>query len=370
MNKPIFISEETKNRWQQLTESQQFSPEVMNKHQQIQWLWEQSPYCANLSQKYPDWIEGMINSSSQMENQLQDIPITSNEDEFKKSLREFRNQSLLKICWRDLIQQEDIYTLLNDISLLADSCVQIASEWVRSQMVTKYGEPRSHDGDIVHFVVIAMGKLGGKELNFSSDIDVMFCYSDSGNTDGNRSISNQEFFTQLAQGLIRVLSDVTSDGFVYRVDCRLRPFGESGPLVVNFNHIEDYLQTHGREWERYAFIKARVIVGINDDRAMFKNIVSSFVYRKYIDFGVINTLREMKDLISQKMAVKGNAKNIKLGCGGIREIEFIVQFFQLVHGGQNPDLQSQSIRNGFKQIARYGYLPEDDVCQIEQAYIF
>ena len=370
MSSPVLISKDTENRWQELASNPQFPVAVTVKKQEILRLWEQSQYCSNLCQKYPNWIEEIINRPNEINHWLKDIETVSTEDIFKKSLRDYRNHSLLNICWRDLVLQEDIYSLLNDISLLADQCVQVAAEWINQQLIKKYGVPRTAEGNAVHFVVIAMGKLGGKELNFSSDIDVMFCYSDSGNTDGKRSISNQEFFTQLAQGLIRVLSEVTADGFVYRVDCRLRPFGESGPLVVNFNHIEDYLQTHGREWERYAFIKARVIVGVDEDRAVFKDIVSSFVYRKYIDFGVINTLREMKDLITQKMALKGNAKNIKLGFGGIREIEFIVQFFQLVHGGQNPDLQSQSIKNGFEQIAKYGYLNEEDVSRIEQAYIF
>ena len=370
MRIPVSISKETESRWQDFVANQQFSADVMEKHQEIQWLWEQSTFCANLSQKYPLWIEDVICQSDHDKKILLTIGAIESEDQVKKELREYRNKSLLQICWKDLILQEEIYLLLDAISLLADECVQAAADWMRVQLNKKFGEPCDEHGNVVHLVVIAMGKLGGKELNFSSDIDVMFCYSDSGNTNGKVSISNQEFFTQLAQGIIRLLSDVTADGFVYRVDCRLRPFGDSGPLVVNFNHIEDYLQTHGREWERYAFIKARVIVGEEEDQAMFKSIVTSFVYRKYIDFGVINTLREMKDLIMQKMASKGNANNIKLGFGGIREIEFIVQFFQLVHGGQNVNLQSQSIKNGFEQIARYGYLSEQNVALLEQAYIF
>ncbi len=370
MSIPVSISKDTENRWQEFVGTHQFSAAVLEKNEEIKWLWEQSQFCEKLSQKHPLWLEEIVNTSNQSSCQSQNIEPDTSEDQCKKSLRDFRNHALFQICWKDLILQEDIYSLLNEISLLADQCVHEAADWMRQQLIKKYGEPRAVNGDAVHLVVIAMGKLGGKELNFSSDIDVMFCYSDSGSTDGKISISNQEFFTQMAQGMIRVLSDVTADGFVYRVDCRLRPFGDSGPLVVNFNHIEDYLQSHGREWERYAFIKARVIVGVEEDRAEFKDTVTSFVYRKYIDFGVINTLREMKDLITQKMALKGNANNIKLGFGGIREIEFIVQFFQLVHGGQNPYLQSQSIKNGFEQIARYGYLDEQAVAQLEQAYIF
>ena len=370
MSIPDSVSIEIEQRWQEFISQPEFSSDVLAQHHQIKWLWEQSLFCANLSQKYPHWIEEVIHQSEHHKNKILNLESIESEDQFKKVLREYRNQSLFQICWKDLILQEDIFLLLEEISSLADECVKVAAEWVKLQLIKRFGVPRDEKGIAVHLVVIAMGKLGGKELNFSSDIDVMFCYSDSGSTDGKISITNQEFFTQLAQGIIRVLSDVTADGFVYRVDCRLRPFGDSGPLVVNFNHIEDYLQTHGREWERYAFIKARVVVGEEEDRAVFKNIVASFVYRKYIDFGVINTLREMKDLITQKMAKEGNTNNIKLGFGGIREIEFIVQFFQLVHGGQNTYLQSQSIKNGFEQIARYGYLSEENVDLLEKAYVF
>jgi len=163
---------------------------------------------------------------------------------------------------------------------------------------------------------------------------------------------------------------MTVDGFVYRVDCRLRPFGDSGPLVVNFNHIEDYLHSHGREWERYAYVKARVMYGAEEDKQRFEQMVSAFVYRKYIDFGVINTLREMKGLIAQQIIKKGNVDNIKLGIGGIREIEFIVQFFQLVHGGRNPALQTRKIIQGFEQIEIAGYLEKSEVEALLYAYKF
>ncbi|MFK7794919.1 MAG: bifunctional [glutamate--ammonia ligase]-adenylyl-L-tyrosine phosphorylase/[glutamate--ammonia-ligase] adenylyltransferase [Gammaproteobacteria bacterium] len=377
MSVKISVSTETKTRWDAYAEKQSFPSQVVEKKKLIQSLWEQSPYCERICLKYPQWANELVNESvaplthSDISEQLSSIMANvDDEDLAKQQLRQIRHRLLLQICRKDLIHQAEVFDVLQELSSVADACVQAAVDWMETTLVKKYGVARSDQGEQVHFVVIAMGKLGGGELNFSSDIDVMFCYSNAGDTDGARSISNQEFFTQLAQGVIRILSDITADGFVYRVDCRLRPFGESGPLVVNFNHVEDYLQTHGREWERYAFVKARVICGSEQDKKQFKKIVSAFVYRKYIDFGVINTLREMKDLIAQQMVKKGNLNNIKLGVGGIREIEFIVQFFQLVHGGYNPRLQTRKIIQALSEIGTAGYLSAHDVGQLLLAYKF
>jgi len=377
MSEHISISTQTHERWLEFSSRQSLSSEVLEKQQLIQSFWQQSPYCERVCQQYPQWLSQLVNTNAEMaspseitDKLCQSINEMADEAQIKQYLRRNRHQLLLQICWKDLVLNAKVFDVLQELSDVADALVQASVAWMTEMLVEEFGHPRSEQGENVHFVVIAMGKLGGGELNFSSDIDVMFCYSNSGSTDGSRSISNQEFFTQLAQGVIRILSDRTADGFVYRVDCRLRPFGESGPLVVNFNHVEDYLQTHGREWERYAFVKARVICGSQEDKKQFKKIASAFVYRKYIDFGVINTLREMKDLITQQMMKKGNLNNIKLGVGGIREIEFIVQFFQLVHGGQNRRLQTQSISAALSEIGVTGYLSEQDVSQLDLAYKF
>ncbi|MDW3095578.1 MAG: bifunctional [glutamate--ammonia ligase]-adenylyl-L-tyrosine phosphorylase/[glutamate--ammonia-ligase] adenylyltransferase [Gammaproteobacteria bacterium] len=377
MRDSIIISAQTQERWQEFISKQSLSAKTVESQELVKTLWERSKYSERLCQKYPHWLSELVEVSSAplkrsiVVDQVYQAVVEANEEEsLKQCLREIRHKLLLQICWKDLVLRAEILDILQELSVLADACVKVTADWMRNSLIEKYGVPRTEQNQQVNFVVIAMGKLGGEELNFSSDIDVMFCYSDSGQSDGEQSISNQEFFTQFAQGVIRILSDVTSDGFVYRVDCRLRPFGESGPLVVNFNHVEDYLQTHGREWERYAFVKARVIYGEQRDKQKFDKIVASFVYRKYIDFGVINTLREMKDLISQQMAKKGNLNNIKLGIGGIREIEFIVQFFQLVHGGQNPRLQSRRIIEVLHEIEATGYLSTQDVNELVVAYRF
>ena len=370
------ISQECEVLWEDFVSQHSPSKMVVEQQALIQMLWQQSAFIHRICQKHPDWLEQLIEDNPRdvieqlCHHATIELAQINSEDECKQQLRYLRQRGHLHICWNDLVEQQEIFYVLGQLTQLADGCVKIAADWLRKNLVNKYGEPRTEQGEVVNLVVIAMGKQGGGELNFSSDIDVMFCYSDSGQTDGKISISNQEFFTQLAQSIIRVLSEMTVDGFVYRVDCRLRPFGDSGPLVVNFNHIEDYLFTHGREWERYAYIKARVIYGLDEDKQRFDKMVSSFVYRKYIDFSVINTLREMKELIAQQVKRKGNVDNIKLGIGGIREIEFIVQFFQLVHGGHNTALQTRKILSGFEQIAYAGYLEEEEVEILLQAYIF
>ena len=374
-----FISSETRARWQAFVSSHVISDPVLEQAERLQWLWEQSSFCERLCTQYPQWMESLVSlpsspvqpSPSDDEVQLRERVETVHDDEsFKKMIREFRNQKLIEVCWRDLVLQSDVFELLESLSAIADACIRVTIDWLHSRLVARHGEPLTVNGGSAHLTVIALGKLGGRELNFSSDIDVMFCYTDSGNTNGERSISNQEFFIQLSQQMIQCLSDVTADGFAYRVDCRLRPFGESGPLAVNFNHLEDYYQTHGREWERYAFIKARVVCGSEQDREMFRQMVLSFVYRKYIDFGVIDTLREMKRMIAEQVGKARNKNNVKLGAGGIREIEFIVQFFQLVNGGRNTRLQTNHIREALREIDRAGYLTNQEVSELIQAYLY
>ena len=371
----ISISAETARRWDEFTAANQVSNEVVELKTEILALWEQSHFAAHVCQQQPALINELPAITHDSTFNYQDIleqttAQIQDEDEFRQKLREFRHKYYLFLCWKDLILQSDVYGILRELSSVADACLRVAEQWYRPKLEEKFGQPLTDNGESAHLVVIGLGKLGGQELNFSSDIDIMFCFSESGKTNGARSISNQEFFLQLAQRIIKALSDITAGGFVYRVDCRLRPFGKSGPLAVNFNHLEDYFHTHGREWERYAFVKARVIVGSEQDREQFNNIISGFVYRRYIDFGVIDTLREMKDMIAQQVLKKGYAGNIKLGVGGIREIEFIVQFFQLVHGGVNSRLQTRGLVEAYREVASSGYLNQADVTKLLQAYEF
>ncbi|EPN47335.1 bifunctional glutamine-synthetase adenylyltransferase/deadenyltransferase, partial [Pseudomonas syringae pv. actinidiae ICMP 19096] len=220
-------------------------------------------------------------------------------------------------------------------------------------------------------VILGMGKLGAVELNLSSDIDLIFAYPEGGETVGTkRALDNQEFFIRLGQRLIKALDPVTVDGFVFRVDMRLRPYGSSGALVLSFNALEQYYQDQGRDWERYAMIKARVVGGDLAAGAELLEMLRPFVYRRYLDFSAIEALRTMKQLIQQEVKRKGMAENIKLGAGGIREVEFIAQAFQLIHGGRDLSLQQRPLFNVLKTLEGQGYLPSAVTEELREGYEF
>ncbi len=304
------------------------------------------------------------------------------EEQLHRLLRRFRLQQMVNIAVADLVLNIALEHSLERLSLLADALIQCSLDWLTQFCQSKWGTPTSHDGSIQPLLVYGMGKLGGKELNFSSDIDLIFVYPHSGETQGcRRSLDNQQFFTRLAQKLITSLHQHTADGFVYRVDMRLRPFGESGPLVLTFNAMEDYYQEQGRDWERYAMLKARIIPSINssvnppssgDDlyRQELSTLLRPFVYRRYIDFSVIDSLRRMKSMISQEVRRKQLINNIKLGAGGIREIEFIVQVFQLIRGGRVKELQQRRLLTVLPELVRAGEITADSKLVLENAYCF
>ncbi|MGH8581925.1 MAG: bifunctional [glutamate--ammonia ligase]-adenylyl-L-tyrosine phosphorylase/[glutamate--ammonia-ligase] adenylyltransferase, partial [Gammaproteobacteria bacterium] len=295
----------------------------------------------------------------------------SDEPTLKQRLRRFRNREMVRIAWRDIAGLADLDATLRDLSALADALVDASYRWWYERLCATLGVPLGEGGDRQAMVVIAMGKLGALELNFSSDIDLIFAYPEAGETRGTaRTVSNQEFFTRLGQSLIKSLADVTEDGFVFRVDMRLRPFGESGPLVASFETMEAYYVTHGREWERYALIKARIAAGDQAAGARLLAMLKPFVYRRYLDFTAIGALRDMKRLIDQEVEKKGLADNIKLGRGGIREVEFIGQVFQLIRGGRNAVLQTPAIRTVLGHLRQLGYLPEAAVAELCSAYSF
>ena len=227
-----------------------------------------------------------------------------------------------------------------------------------SLLSARHGLPRNPAQLPQQMIIVAMGKLGGNELNFSSDIDLVLLYPENGETDGPRAISNEEFFTRLGQGLIRLLEQATEHGFVFRVDMRLRPFGQSGPLVTSAAALEDYLQIHGRDWERYAWVKARPVTNATGYAELFRSLISPFVFRRYLDFGVLESLREMKLLIERDIQRRELDDDIKLGDGGIREVEFIVQSFQLIRGGRDRRLQGSSLRRALVLLAEARLLPE------------
>ena len=286
------------------------------------------------------------------------------------ALRRWRRAEFARIAWRDLAGWASLAETLADLSRAADLALVLAHEFALRALTARYGQPRSAALVPQQLIIVAMGKLGGGELNFSSDIDLVLLYPEGGDTDGERPISNEEYFTRLGQALIRLLEQPTADGFVFRIDLRLRPYGDSGPLVSNAAALEDYLQLHGRDWERYAWVKARPITNQAGYAELFRSAIQPFVYRRYLDFGVFDSLREMKALIEREVQRRELADHIKLGDGGIREIEFIVQSFQLIRGGQDRRLQTTSLRRALVLLVGAKLLPVDAVAELDAAYVF
>jgi glutamate-ammonia-ligase adenylyltransferase len=298
-------------------------------------------------------------------------------DEVMRRLRQFRNRKLLHILWRELAGLSGVAETLQSLSELADDLVTIAIRHAGTELKDRFGTPRDDEGRELRIVVLAMGKLGGKELNFSSDIDLIFLFPGDGETDGKRALSAQEYFTRLTRRIVALLDEVTAEGFVYRVDTRLRPFGDSGPPVISFSALESYLLRHGRDWERYAYVKARAInthghteKDVDPAAELMEQVIEPFVYRRYLDYGVFESLREMKSLIAAESRKRRLAGNIKLGPGGIREVEFIVQSLQLVRGGSDRKLKTPALRAALLHLGRTGGLNAADAAGLIEAYDF
>lgn len=306
---------------------------------------------------------------AQLNSRLESID-PSNDIALMKQLRLFRQQQMLRIAWRDLADLADTQETLCNLTDLAEVCVDITLELLYQDQCKQLGVPCDAAGNPQRLVVLGMGKLGGYELNFSSDIDLIFGFSEEGETNGARALANSQFFIRLGQRFIKVLNDVTADGFVFRVDMRLRPYGDSGPLVMSHAALEQYYQTQGRNWERYAMIKARVIGGDRVVGQEIMDMLKPFIYRRYLDFGAFESIREMKALIDTEIRRKGNLHNIKLGSGGIREIEFIGQTFQLIRGGSEPELQIRGILDVLKLLAEKNYLTPQESEDLVSSYDF
>ncbi|MCQ4321262.1 bifunctional [glutamate--ammonia ligase]-adenylyl-L-tyrosine phosphorylase/[glutamate--ammonia-ligase] adenylyltransferase [Stutzerimonas stutzeri] len=340
-----------------------------------------SDYVSEQVSRDPEWLlqlaeSGLLERSlkagemrTALAELLSDCP---DEEGLVHRLRRFRNRQQVRIIWRDLTRQADLAETCGDLSDMADACIDLAYQWLYERHCAQFGVPTGRrSGEAQQLVILGMGKLGARELNLSSDIDLIFGYPEGGETVGTkRSLDNQEFFMRLGQRLIRALDAPTLDGFVFRVDMRLRPYGSSGSLVLSFNALEQYYQDQGRDWERYAMIKARVVAGDQEAGKELLDMLRPFVYRRYLDFSAIDALRNMKQLIQQEVRRKGVAANIKLGSGGIREVEFIAQAFQLIHGGRDLSLQQRPLLKVLTTLAGQGYLPPAAVDELREAYEF
>ncbi len=332
-----------------------------------------SPFLSQLVSRHPDWLED-LRVSGRLDNPVSpsaELLATNIEKKgLDPALRQFRNQEMMRLIWRDLSEKAAVDEILVDLSILADTCLQAAVSYHSLALEKKHGIPRNDNGQPQKLIVIGLGKLGGYELNMSSDIDIIFCYPDRGVCDGRRGLSNEQFFTRLARSIIRSLSAITADGFCFRVDTRLRPFGDSGPLVSSFSALEQYYQREGRDWERYALIKARPVAGDLASCEQLLSILKPFVYRRYIDFGAIEALRNMHANVREDALRKDRLDDIKRGPGGIREIEFLVQTFQLLRGGRGATLQTSSLFTAIAGLQKLQLLPDEAIAALLAAYRF
>uniref|UniRef100_Q0I3S8 Bifunctional glutamine synthetase adenylyltransferase/adenylyl-removing enzyme n=1 Tax=Histophilus somni (strain 129Pt) TaxID=205914 RepID=Q0I3S8_HISS1 len=306
---------------------------------------------------------------------LQEILInTETEEQLYRKLRLFRHREMAKLSLCQSLNLATVEEIFIRLSQLAESLIIAARDWLYEKMCKELGTPTDTQGNPQQLYILGMGKLGGCELNFSSDVDLIFTYpTNQGETrGGRRSIENSVFFTRLGQRLIRALDEYTVDGFVYRTDMRLRPYGESGALALSFNAMEQYYQDQGRDWERYAMIKARILgANMQDPNVkILQQLLRSFVYRRYIDFSVIQSLRDMKNKIAGEVRRRGLLDNIKLGAGGIREIEFIVQVFQLIRGGREIILQQPSLLHLLPALEKLGLIDTEQSTNLYHAYLF
>lgn len=339
-----------------------------------------SDFVSNACTRAPELLHGLIASGDLhrtyppqrfAQDATQAVAPLTEEAELMRILRQLRTRELVRIAWRDLSGWCDLETTLHETSLLADALIDAALKVLDNWQRHKFGTPHGHEGHVQALVVLAMGKLGSKELNFSSDVDLVFAYPESGQTVGGpRTLTNDEFFARLARRLVGALETPTENGFVYRVDLRLRPFGTSGPVVMSFNALEEYYQSHGRGWERFALTRARAVAGDTPQGTALIERLRPFVYRRYLDYGVVDEMRELKSLLAEEVQRKGLQSNIKKGPGGIREIEFLCQAFQVIRAGREPALRTPQTLEILAKLKEHRYLPDPVATELALAYRF
>ena len=343
---------------------------------------DHSHYLANQLQTHPAMIPELAATWQQpLSEDMLLIPLKvdfADDEAVKSALRRLRHRAMAHMALRDLCGLAPLAEIMESMTLLADVTTNFALDYYHRQLVATYGEPLDKAGLPQRLLIIGMGKLGGRELNVSSDVDYIFVYPEEGDTNGKKSIENYDFFTRLGKRVISALGDLTADGQVFRVDMRLRPNGDSGPLVCSLDALENYFITQGREWERYAWIKSRVMntgpnadgASLGDWMAALRRISRPFVFRKYLDFGAINAMRDLHAQIRREVARKDMVDHVKLGPGGIREIEFIAQVFQLIRGGRDPALQIRPTLSVLKLLVERKLLPAESESELREAYVF
>ena len=306
--------------------------------------------------------------------QIQHIVQTSldqltDEATWMREIRILRARLMFRWIWQDANQLTDVVTLTRELSDFADATICAAKDFARIPLVAKHGEPIGYNGKVQDLIVVAMGKLGAQELNLSSDIDLIFAFDEQGETNGRKCIDVQQFCILWGQKLIYLLDHISADGFVFRVDMRLRPWGDGSALAISHVALEKYLSQHGREWERYAWIKARIVTGGQKGEELL-DMTRPFVFRKYVDYTAFEAMREMKAMIEREVLRRNIEDDIKLGAGGIREVEFIVQVFQLIYGGSKLELQDRQCLVSLHHLGEVGLLDTQAVIELEDAYLF
>ncbi|MFZ2452131.1 MAG: bifunctional [glutamate--ammonia ligase]-adenylyl-L-tyrosine phosphorylase/[glutamate--ammonia-ligase] adenylyltransferase [Methylovulum miyakonense] len=340
-------------------------------------VWASSQFVTESCLRLPELLVGLVVSGDlsghyaepSYHNQLKNLTV-ADETELMLKLRQFRRREMVRIAWRDLAGWAPLSETLLDLSRLADACIQYALAFLYAQACEKRGTPVLADGGPQQMVVLGMGKLGAYELNYSSDIDLIFAYPEDGVLADRKATTYGEFFTRLCQSLVKVLDEITADGFVFRTDIRLRPYGDSGAVIMTFDGMEHYYLTQAREWERYAMIKARQVAGDFVMGAQLMAMLKAFVYRRYLDYGAFEELRSLKMQIMQELRRKDRLDNVKLGAGGIREVEFIGQAFQLIRGGTEKSLQQRGILDVLQRLGELNLLTPTDAGQLITAYGF
>ncbi|WP_149194236.1 bifunctional [glutamate--ammonia ligase]-adenylyl-L-tyrosine phosphorylase/[glutamate--ammonia-ligase] adenylyltransferase [Luteimonas suaedae] len=293
-----------------------------------------------------------------------------NRAEWPRLLRRYRAAESTRLIWRDVLGLDDVDATLAGTTRLADACLQTALTALEAEFVQRHGSVRDADGDVVRLVVFGLGKLGGEELNFSSDVDLVYGYARNGESDGARPLAAEQYFARLGQALAKLLDEVTADGFCHRVDLRLRPFGGAGRVALSFAAMEHYFQREGRDWERYAWQKARVVAGDSAAGARLIDTLRPFVYRRYLDYGALDGLRDMKAAIAAEVARKAHEGDIKRGAGGIREIEFLAQVLQLIRGGREPALRERRLQPALRALRDARQIPPESAEALVAAYRF
>ncbi|MDE3210153.1 MAG: bifunctional [glutamate--ammonia ligase]-adenylyl-L-tyrosine phosphorylase/[glutamate--ammonia-ligase] adenylyltransferase [Pseudomonadota bacterium] len=326
-------------------------------------VWSRQPHLLA-----PQGLE-RLRSGSDAGSRAEALRLSDDEAECMAQLRRFRHAEALRLVFRDVNGLDELPETLSATSALYESLLALALAWSERALASRYGHSRNEEGELQRLLVIGFGKLGGSELNFSSDIDLVFAYPQAGQTDGPRPLDNSEYFVRLGRELVRLLHETTMDGICARVDMRLRPFGNAGRLALSFAAMEQYYQNEGRDWERYAWIKARPVVADPAASRQLQELLRPFVYRKYLDYTAFAGLREMKALIDAEVARKDLADNLKLGPGGIREIEFVVQLVQLIRGGREPSLRVRGLLPALTACEARGHIPAARARLLREAYV-